>query len=156
MPPLTAFFIGLAIGLILLAVFLIKSALRRQHDIQSARSQSVRQSASTIRGKIAEQLAPILPGFEYSPADAKFLGDPIDYVVFNGLNEARNTDNPNDTAGLDDLEVVLLDIKHGRSDLSKYQRAIARAVEQGRVRFRVVRIAEDNSVTTHDYRSRRK
>lgn len=151
MNPLEAFGLGLACGLLILVVLLIRSALRRNADIELARAQSVRQSASTLRGQIAEQLAPLLPGFEYSPADSKFLGDPIDYVVFNGLGEARHGDGD-----LDELEVVLLDIKHGRSDLSKYQRAIARAVEEGRVRFRVVRIDADHAVETTDYAPRRR
>ncbi|MBS0195423.1 MAG: endonuclease [Planctomycetes bacterium] len=150
MHPLIAFALGLAVGLVLLIVLLVRSGLRRRDQIDEARAQSVRQSASTIRGQIAEQLAPLLPGFEYSPADSKFLGDPIDYVIFDGLNQARHADGDPDQ-----IEVVLVDVKHGRSDLNKYQRAIARAVEDGRVRFRVVRIAEDNSVTTRDYKSRR-
>jgi len=149
MHPFTAFLIGLAVGFVILAWVLIRSARRRHEDVQEARAQSVRQSASTVRGRIAEQLAPLLPGFEYQPADAKFLGDPIDYVVFDGLSDARHGDGD-----LESIQIVLLDVKHGRSELSTYQRAIARAVEDGRVSFRVVRIADDYSVQTRDYRRR--
>jgi len=151
MHPFYAFVIGLGVGLLILIVALIRSALRRRGDIEQARAQSVKQSASTIRGQIAEELAPLLPGFEYAPADAKFLGDPIDYVVFSGLNAARCGD-----ADPDAIEVVLLDVKYGRSDLNKYQRAIARAVTEGRVRFRVVRIAADHSVAMQEFRPRGK
>lgn len=149
MEPFAAFLAGLAVGLVVLAVVLVRSALRRRGDIDRARAESLRQSASTLRGKFAEQLAPVLPGFEYAPSDCKFLGDPVDYVVFHGLTEARHGGGDPEA-----IEVVLLDVKHGKSELSASQRAIARAVEAGRVRFRVVRIGPDLSVKTADRRKR--
>ncbi len=107
----------------------------QKENIQRARKESVAQSRNVLRGKMAEQLAPLLPGFDYLPADARFLGDPVDYVVFDGYSAMRD-------ANLDDadLEVVILDVKHGRSKLSTGQQAIAKAIEAGRVRFEVVRV----------------
>lgn len=147
----SAFWVGLGVGVAVMAVLLVRVLLSRQGAIARARAESVRQSASTVRGQIAEQLAPLLPGFEYAPADSKFLGDPIDYVVFHGLSGARHGEGDYES-----IEVVLLDVKHGKSDLTTPQRAIARAVEAGRVRFRVVRIGEDHAVTMRDYASRRR
>lgn len=149
--PVIPFLVGLAIGLILLIVVVFRSKLRHQGDIAAARTQSVNQSRSTLKGQMAEQMAPLLPGFVYSPADSKFLGDPIDYVIFDGLTEARDG-----TGDLDAVEVVLIDVKYGKADLNKYQRAIARAVEAGRIRFEVVRIAPDHSVTTAQYKPRKR
>jgi predicted Holliday junction resolvase-like endonuclease len=88
-------------------------------------------------------MAPVLPGFSYLPADARFLGDPIDYVVFNG-----RTNLANNGSGEQEVEIVLLEVKHGQSKLSPVQRAIAAAVEEGRVRFEVAQIGEDGIVTT--------
>jgi hypothetical protein len=93
---------------------------------------------------MAEQFAPLLPGFEYLPADARFLGDPVDYVVFDGYAAMRDA-NLEDA----DLEVVILDVKHGRSKLSDGQRAIAKAIDAGRVRFEVVRVNEEGDVSTY-------
>ena len=100
---------------------------------------------------MAEQMAPMLPGFDYSPADSKFLGDPIDYVIFDGMTDARDGDG-----SFDDLEVVLIDVKYGKAQLSATQRAIAQAVEAGRVRFEVVRIDADHTVSKSQYTPRRK
>ena len=60
-------------------------------------------------------MPPCCRGFDYLPADARFLGDPVDYVVFDGYSAMRD-------ANLDDadLEVVILDVKHGRSKLSHW------------------------------------
>ncbi|MCD4738253.1 MAG: hypothetical protein K8R89_03215 [Anaerolineae bacterium] len=117
--------------------------------IKQARKDSTNQSRAVLKGKMAEQIAPLLPGFNYWPADARFLGDPIDYVVFNGYSKIKD----NHTDG-DDLEVVILDIKKGRAGLTRGQRQIARAIEEGRVRFEIVRISDDGTVKSHAWRAR--
>ena len=114
--------------------------------IKEARKESVERSRSTLKGQIAEQMAPLLPGFPYSPADARFVGDPIDYVVFDGCREFRDADSDSK------LEVVILEIKQGQSKLSAVQRAIAGAIEQGRIRFEVVRVGEDGAVSVGAWR----
>ena len=118
-------------------------------SIKQARRDSTDQSRAVLKGKMAEQIAPLLPGFNYWPADARFLGDPIDYVVFNGYSGVKD----NGTDG-NDLEVVILDIKKGRAGLTRGQRQIARAIEEGRVRFEIVRIFEDGTVKSHAWRAR--
>jgi predicted Holliday junction resolvase-like endonuclease len=136
--------IGLAVG----ALFMwVRMKLRWRDDLRDACNRSVSLSRSTIKGQIGEQLAPLLAGFTYAAADARFLGDPIDYVIFNGYTDARDADG-----GADEIEVVLLDIKRGRSRLSATQRAIAAAVRAGRVRFEVVRIADNGEVFVEEPR----
>jgi predicted Holliday junction resolvase-like endonuclease len=34
-------------------------------------------------------MAPLLPDFGFNPRDARFIGNPIDYVVFDGLSEGQ-------------------------------------------------------------------
>ncbi len=116
-------------------------AAERDAEIRQARRQSTAQSRAVLKGQAAEQLAPLLPGFDYLPADARFLGNPIDYVIFDGYTEVK--DNGADGSG---LEVILVDIKQGKSELTTGQRRIAEAVAAGRVRFEVVRVYHDGSV----------
>ena len=62
----------------------------RMHDLEdqlkdavvTARKESANQSRAVLKGKLAEQIAPLLPGFNYWPSDSRFLGDPVDYFVF--------------------------------------------------------------------------
>ena len=122
----------------------------QDRNLTDARRDSVQRSRSTLKGQIAEQMAPLLPGFRYLPADARFLGDPVDYVVFSGYTEVRD-DRREDTA----LDIVLLEVKQGTSSLSPFQRAIAKAVEEGRVRFEVLRISGDGDLSTETWRPRR-
>lgn len=120
-----------------------------ERGISEARRESVLKSRSSLKGQIAEQMAPLLPGFRYLPADARFLGDPIDYVVFNGYSDAR------DRGGEAGLEIVLLEVKQGASSLSPFQRLIARSVQEGRVRFEILRISDAGNLSTEEWRPRR-
>ncbi len=122
---------------------------RHAHIVRLNRRDSTHQSRAVLKGKMAEQMAPLLPGFDYWPADARFLGDPIDYIVFNGYSKIKDRDNEDV-----ELEVVILDIKKGaRTTLSPGQREIAKAIEHGRVRFEVVRVFDDGTIRSHGWHS---
>lgn len=117
--------------------------IKHQQEIDKARRQSVEQSRHTIKGQVAEQLAPLLPGFPYLPSDCRFIGDPIDYLVVKGYTDHK--DHRNNTN--EPMEIVIVDIKHGQASLSEGQRKIARAIETGSVRFEVIRISDDGKIS---------
>ncbi|ENV80583.1 endonuclease [Acinetobacter ursingii] len=113
--------------------------LEHQQALAQAQKRSVNTSRAVLKGKMAEQLAPIMPEFRYLPSDAKFLGDPVDYVVFDGYTDFRDGEGR-----AEDIEVILMDIKSGGARLTKGQQAIAQAVQEGRVRFETLRIDFDD------------
>ncbi|GAB4484211.1 MAG: hypothetical protein Fur0016_08280 [Anaerolineales bacterium] len=115
---------------------------RYKNEIESARRQSVSQSRYTLKGQVSEQLAPMLPDFPYLPSDCRFIGDPIDYVIFNGYTD--NKDNLGSES--QPMEVVLVDIKSCQARLSKGQNQIKQAIESGRVRFETIRISDEGIV----------
>ena len=99
-------------------------------DLDRERKDAASRSLSVLGGRASEQLVPLLPDFyeEYSPSDARFLGSPVDYVVFDGLK-----------AG-DLRRVVLVEVKTGSSGLNGNEREVRRAIEEGRVEFEVLRL----------------
>ena len=119
--------------------YIAELELEHKQALLDAQKRSVNTSRAVLKGKMAEQFAPILPEFRYLPSDAKFLGDPVDYVVFDGYTNFRDGDGT-----VDDIEVILLDIKSGGARWSKGQQAIAQAVREGRVRFETLRIDFEN------------
>ena len=151
-----AMLIGAAIGVVLTTLILSHSRngrikaeyeryiaeleLEHQQALAQAQKRSVNTSRAVLKGKMAEQLAPIMPQFEYLPSDAKFLGDPVDYVVFDGYTDLRDGEGRPE-----DIEIVLIDIKSGGARLTKGQVAIAQAIQAGRVRFETVRIDFDTT-----------
>ena len=119
--------------------YIAELELEHQQALSSAQKRSVNTSRAVLKGKMAEQLAPIMPEFQYLPSDAKFLGDPVDYIVFDGYTDLRDGEGR-----AEDIEVVLIDIKSGGARLTKGQQAIAQAIREGRVRFETVRINFDD------------
>ena len=119
--------------------YIAELELEHQQALVSAQKRSVNTSRAVLKGKMAEQLAPIMPEFQYLPSDAKFLGDPVDYVVFDGYSDFRDGEGR-----AEDIEVVLIDIKSGGARLTKGQQAIAQGIAQGRVRFETIRIDFDD------------
>ena len=91
-------------------------------------------SRAVLKGKIAEQIAPLLPGFlaKYNPADARFIGSPIDYLIFRNLSKGEDSEDP--------VEIVLLDVKTGNAGLNPIQKKIGDATASKRIRFDVLRI----------------
>lgn len=100
------------------------------------RKDSVNRSRSTLKGKIAEQMAPVLPDFCYAPSDARFIGSPVDYVIFDGLTRVADDKE-------DDIQIVFMDVKKGNGTLTRTQRLIRQAVEKKSVTWKTMRIPDD-------------
>jgi predicted Holliday junction resolvase-like endonuclease len=109
------------------------SEIENKHklEIKKARKESVEKSRAVIRGQATEHLAPYIID-DINPKDCRFMGNPIDYVVFDGLSDVT------DKVTKDVKEVIFVDIKTGKSNLTTVQRRIRDAIKDGRVSFRVV------------------
>ncbi len=123
---------GLLIGIILCYVYL-KERLAVQFERWKAdfeekiKQEILERSRAALKGRIGEQLAPLLPMFKHEPADARFLGSPVDYVVFDGYKEG----NPR--------SVTFIDVKTGKTaTLSKMERKLKLVIDQGKVRWETI------------------
>jgi len=142
--------IWVALALLLVALMIEWAYLQLQHkrEIEMVRKRRLDSSRASLRGQAAERLLPMMEDFPYLPSDARFLGDPVDYVVFSGYADLRDK-----VGEPEDLELVILDVKRGRhAHLSNTQKAIARAIEAKRVRFEVHRVMEDGRVEVYEWR----
>ncbi len=106
--------------------------LKWQAEMEQARKTAVSQSRAVLGGKFTEQMVPFFPDFKYDPTEVRFIGTPIDMVVFPGL--ARGEPE----------EIVILEIKTGRSaQLTSQQKKIRRLIEEGMVRWdEIYRVSE--------------
>jgi predicted Holliday junction resolvase-like endonuclease len=100
------------------------------------RKDSVNRSRSTLKGRIAEQMAPVLPDFCFNPADARFIGSPVDYIIFDGLTRVADDKH-------DEIQIVFMDVKKGSGSLTRTQRLIKEAVERKSVAWKTMRIPDD-------------
>jgi len=74
-----------------------------------------------LSGLVNEQLAPYLPKFPYNPSEVKFLGKPIDFLVFKGL----------DSGNIE--EIVFVEVKTNSSPLSPVEKTLRSAIENKKV-----------------------
>jgi predicted Holliday junction resolvase-like endonuclease len=94
----------------------------------SIREDAIKRSSSVVSGKVTEHLVPYFGNFPYNPKDARFLGTPIDLIVFDGMSE----DNLN--------EIVFLEVKTGSSSLSTRERRIKEAIMARKVVWKEFRV----------------
>jgi predicted Holliday junction resolvase-like endonuclease len=84
----------------------------------------LKQSRAVLGGLVSEQLAPLLPGFPYDPGDCRFVGKPVDFIVFKGMNQKNIS------------EVIFLEVKSGTAKtLNDQEKRLRDAVLAGRVRW---------------------
>ena len=92
-------------------------------SVPTIREESIAKSKSVLAGLFSEQLAPYLPNFRHHPGEARFIGKPIDFIVFKGLSEKEPT------------EIVFVEVKTGKSTPSTVERKIRGLVESKQVRW---------------------
>jgi len=51
---------------------------------------SISRSRSTLKGRISGQMTPLLPEFPFASADARFVRNPIDFLVFDGYTQVKD------------------------------------------------------------------
>ena len=124
------------LGSLAAVAWLYAYKLRHPHtkdDLVKARRDSIDRSRSVVSGKVQEHLAPLFPAFldQFNPKDARFLGTPLDFIVFDGLDEGEVR------------RVVFVEVKTGRANLLSRERRCRDAIEAGRVEYQLLRLPAD-------------
>jgi len=102
------------------------------------RSDAKESSRHTLKGRIGEQMSPFFPEFysKYQPSDARFLGSPIDYIIFKDMSKYDRNTKAEDVP----IDVVLVEVKSGKNTkLTEKEEAVRNAVKEGRVSFDVIK-----------------
>ena len=122
--------IGMVIGVVLASLYFVIWRLRYSAKI---RENAVQRSLAVTAGKVHEQLVPYLPEFGFNPKDARFLGSPVDLVIFDGL------------AAGDVKRVVFLEVKTGGAPLTTRERQVRDVIDAREVVWAELRL--NRSVT---------
>lgn len=96
---------------------------------EAERADAIKDSQAVNRGKVTEHFIPLLDKFflECNLRDARFLGSPVDFIIFDGLTDG------------DVKRVVFVEVKSGKSGLSMRERDVREAVIAKNVEWREVR-----------------
>ncbi|MEN2416484.1 Holliday junction resolvase-like protein [Streptomyces rimosus] len=126
----------------------LRNALENHDKALAERGKaSARSARSTFDGHVAENAFPYAAKHIYHPKDIVHVGGIIDFLVFDGLFEIRQG-----TRALDELTVVLADVKYGSSTLSREQHAVLTAMNNGRTRGEHWKARADNAQLTYQPR----
>jgi predicted Holliday junction resolvase-like endonuclease len=117
---------GFAIGILVAWVYFL---LWKFQYTRMIREDAVQRSLAVTAGKVHEQLIPYLPAFPYNPKDVRFLGSPVDLVVFDGLAEGQVR------------RIVFVEVKTGRAGLTIRERCVRDAVQAGDVEWSELRVS---------------
>lgn len=99
-----------------------------EKEEERIRRDAIERSARTLSGKTLEKLVPFLEKFPYDAHDIRWLGDPIDLVVFDGYA----VDNPD--------KIVFCEVKSGDSKLTAGQKKIKELIENKKVKWEEFRV----------------
>ena len=117
--------IGMVIGVVLASLYFVIWRLRYTAAI---RENAVQRSLAVTAGKVHEQLVPYLPEFGFNPKDARFLGSPVDLVVFDGLADGAVR------------RVVFLEVKTGGAPLTARERQVRNVIDAREVVWAELRL----------------
>tara|TARA_B100000686_G_scaffold354384_1_gene464327 strand:+ start:7624 stop:8208 length:585 start_codon:yes stop_codon:yes gene_type:complete len=113
----------------------LEGSLEQQQE-ETLKQKGRAQSAHTSKGQILEKWAPFVDHEQIDPEwkaeDWCFLGQPIDYVVFDWHKDKETN--------MGTGKVVLLDVKAAKSQLTTKQRRIRDLVKAGQVEWREIRL----------------
>jgi predicted Holliday junction resolvase-like endonuclease len=129
-------FIAIAIIIYLCKLLVHKSLELKQMEVdhkekvEAARKDSNKRQRSVIKGQISETIAPWSLDSVNSVKELNFLGNPIDFVGFKGLD------------GKGEVEIKFIEVKSGNSQLTTKQRRVRDAVIAKRIEWVEVRIHE--------------
>lgn len=119
-------------------------------DIKEAQKRSNNMQRNVLKGQIGEQFMPFITDFPYNPSDCRFMGEPIDYVIFQNLHKCADGNVP-----IEDVHLIIAEVKTGNARLNQRQKIIKQAIRNGQVSFKELRIkyckdSEDMRVEVRD------
>ena len=132
--------------IILIVVFLVglavaywignkSGASRKQREweleLPTHRKDAIMKSRAVLGGHFTENLAPYLPDFPFLPTECRFIGKPVDFIVFKGMDDKK----------ID--EVVFVEVKSGNAKLNGNEKNLKDAIDKKKVKFVEYRIPEE-------------
>ncbi len=123
------FLSGFLIGFLLISLI-------NYDKIRKLRKDAINRSRAVLTGQISEQISPYLPNFPCNPEDVKFLGRPVDFIGF--VTSKSDEDLPLEERRIENI--VFIEVKSGKSVLTKREKEVKKAIEEGRVKYIEYRI----------------
>lgn len=102
-----------------------------EKNLKEHRKDAIMKSRAVLSGHFSEQLSPFLPDFPFKPNEVRFIGKPVDFIAFKGMDE-KNIE-----------EVAFIEVKSGKSKLNSVEKSLKEAVQKGKVTWEEYRVPEE-------------
>ena len=106
---------------------LLKELKERSANLLEQQKRATTKSENTAIavgiGKIIEKILPAHKNFNLIPSDCRFLAEPIDMIVFDGVSKNKVD------------KITFMDVKTGGATLNKHQKQIRDAIEDHNVKW---------------------
>ncbi|MEM5794168.1 MAG: Holliday junction resolvase-like protein [Candidatus Aenigmatarchaeota archaeon] len=103
----------------------------KEKEEERIREDAIKRSARALSGKALEKLVPFLENFPYDAHDIRWLGDPIDLIIFDGYSSSE---------GKNLRQIVFCEVKSGESRLTQAQKKVKEIVEEKKVKWEEFRV----------------
>ncbi len=138
---LTGLVIGIVLSLLISAVAIFWAARSFKKKFNTWKDETLRKEVvkalqiqrPVVKGKISEQVFPLLSDKVGNLSDLRFVGDPIDYVYFDGLSEAREGNG-------DSIRIKFMEIKTGDAKINRAEGLVKDAVNYKKVDWEEIRL----------------
>lgn len=113
-------------------LIVMKEKIEEEKDIIKEKA---REKGRRLARRVVKRIDPIFTPRKLNPDDAKVVFHPIDYIVFNGMKEAKSI-----------KDVTLLDRKTDSSDRRALQDNIGDVISKGDYEWLTLKMREDGSI----------
>jgi predicted Holliday junction resolvase-like endonuclease len=96
-----------------------------QKEEKRIRADAVEKSRSVVQGKVTENLIPYFDVCKYNPRDMRFFGSPLDFIIFDGLDEGTMR------------KIVFVEVKTGKSKLSGREKLVKNCIDQKLIEYEI-------------------
>ena len=100
-----------------------EEALKKRMKLATQTAQATTKAVNI--GKNLEKVLTTMKDFKWPTPDSKFLGDPIDLIIFNGLSENKVK------------SINFVEVKSGKARLNGHQKSIRDAITDKKVSYKV-------------------
>jgi len=111
--------------------------IRIEETLKKIRQRTIERTRKVYLPKMLMQADPVFTPLGYYPQDVKALFDPIDFVIFDGMNRDDKVNR-----------VVFMDEHNTEDEIRRVQHSIETAIKHGKYSFQSVLLAKTGQIQT--------
>jgi predicted Holliday junction resolvase-like endonuclease len=109
--------------------------MKLQETLQEIRRRTVERSRKVHLPRMLRQADPVFTPLGYYPQDVKAIFDPLDFVIFDGMNLHENV-----------KRIVFVDEQTTNSEIRRVQSSIETAIRKDKYEFQSVRLTKTGQI----------